>query len=61
MTNITHTQPVYKKTMSGYTTGHANAASSCKIVHLGKHNTNTKYTLPTDDGTLHEISQTAEE
>ena len=30
-------------------------------MHLGKHNPNTKYTLPTDDGILHEIAQTAEE
>ena len=30
-------------------------------MHLGKHNPNTKYTLPTDDGTLHEIAQKAED
>ena len=35
--------------------------AKCRTMHLGKHNPNTKYTLPTDDETLHEISQTAEE
>ena len=32
-----------------------------RTMHLGKHNPNTKYTLPIDDGTPHEIAQTAEE
>ena len=35
--------------------------AKCRTMHLGKHNPNTKYTLPMDDGTLHEIAQTAEE
>ena len=35
--------------------------AKCRTMHLGKHNLNTKYTLPMDDGTLHEITQTAEE
>ena len=35
--------------------------AKCSTMHLGKHNPNTKYTLPIDDGTLHEIAQTAEE
>ena len=35
--------------------------AKCRTKHLGKHNPNTKYTLPIDDGTLHEIGQTAEE
>ena len=30
-------------------------------MHLGKHNPNTKYTLPIDDKTLHEIAQTTDE
>ena len=34
--------------------------TECRTMHLGKHNPNKKYTLPTD-GTLHEIAQTAEE
>ena len=28
--------------------------AKCRTMHLGKHNPNTKYTLPIDDGTLHE-------
>ena len=36
-------------------------SEKCRTMNLGKHNPNTKYTLSTDDGTLHEISQTAEE
>ena len=35
--------------------------TKCRTMHLGKHNPNTKYTLPKDDRTLHEIAQTAEE
>ena len=35
--------------------------AKCRTMHLGKHNLDTKYTLPTDDGTLHNIAQTAEE
>ena len=35
--------------------------AKCRTMHLGKHNPNTKYTLPICDGTLHEIAQTAEE
>ena len=36
--------------------------AKCRTRHLGKNNPNTKYTLPIDDGTLHEkIAQTAEE
>ena len=35
--------------------------AKCRTIHLGKHNPNTKYTLPIDDETLHEIAQTAEE
>ena len=35
--------------------------TKCRTMHLEKHNPTTKYTLHTDDGTLHEISQTAEE
>ena len=34
--------------------------AKCRTMYLGKHNTNTNYTLPTDDGTLHEIAQTTE-
>ena len=34
--------------------------AKCITMHLGKHNPNTKYTLAIDDGTLHEIAQTAE-
>ena len=34
--------------------------ATCRTMHLRKHNSNTKYLLPTDDGTLHEIAQTAE-
>ena len=51
MTNIAHARPVYKKTLSGYRTGQC----------TWKNNPNTKPILPTDYGTLHEISQTAEE
>ena len=35
--------------------------AKCRTIHLWKHTPNTIYTLPTDNGTLHEISQTAEE
>ena len=35
--------------------------AKCRTMHLGKHNPNTKYTLSIDDGTLHEITHTAEE
>ena len=35
--------------------------AKCRTMHLGKHNPNTKYTLPIEYGTLHEIAQTAEE
>ena len=35
--------------------------AKCRTMHLGKHNPNTKYTLPTYDGTPHEIAQTAED
>ena len=35
--------------------------AKCKTMHLRKHNPNTKYRLPIDDGTLHEIAKTAEE
>ena len=64
MTNITHARPVYKKTLTGYRTVDIQMGfnpAKCRTMHLGKHNSNTKYTLPTDDGTLYEIAQTAEE
>ena len=35
--------------------------AKCRTMHLGKPNPNTKYTLPIDAGTLHEIVQTADE
>ena len=35
--------------------------AKCRTMHLGKHNPNIKYILPTDDGTLQEIAQTPEE
>ena len=35
--------------------------AKCRTMHLGKHDLNTEYTLPIDDGTLHEIAQTTEE
>ena len=35
--------------------------AKCRTMHLGKHNPNTEYALPIDDGTLHEIAKTAED
>ena len=34
--------------------------AKCRTMHLGKHNPNTKYTLPIDAGTLHEIAKAAD-
>ena len=36
-------------------------SEKCRAMHSGKYNPNTKYTLPTDDGTLHKLAKTAEE
>ena len=61
MMNIAHARPVNQKTLADYRTGQWTCIAKCRTIYLGKHNPNTKYTLPTDDGTIHEIAQTAEE